>query len=213
MSDSLIGYVRVSTNQQLEGNSIQYQKEAIKRYCKLHNKQLIRIYEDLGVSAYKQRPGFQKAIKQLRENPDVCGIIVNELSRFGRSTIELITLINEINQIGKQFISIKESIDLSTKTGQLILTLLSAIADYERELIKERMTAGREYAEIHGSKSGLPCHRPNKEIPWDTVMKWRKYGISWTKIAEILSNDKANPDYQISHQTLIKYAKIKGLIK
>ncbi len=52
-----------------------------------------------------------------------------------------------------------------------------------------------------------------KEIPWDEVMKWRKYGISWTKIAEILSNDKENPNYCISHQTIIKYAKIKGLIK
>ena len=147
MSEKLIGYGRVSTKSQIEGNSLNYQKEAIQNYCKINKIELIKIYEDKGLSAYKERPSFQKALKQVRENNDIDGIIVYDLSRFGRSTIQLITTIAEIDQLNKKFISLKENIDISTKTGRLILTILSAIADYERDLIIERMTAGREWAE------------------------------------------------------------------
>ncbi len=207
---SFIGYVRVSTKQQIAGNSLSYQKEAIEKYCKINDINLVKIYADEGISAFKERPAFNACMHQIRDNPEVDGVVVYELSRFGRSTIELISLITEIDQLKKEFVSIKESIDISTKTGRLVLTVLSAIADYERELIKERMQAGREYAEAHGTKSGLPCHRPQKEIPWGTVMKWRKLNMSWTMIAKLLSNDAENPHYSISHQTLIANARRKG---
>lgn len=213
LSKKYVAYIRVSTKQQVSGNSLSYQKEAIESYCKNNNFNLVKIYSDEGVSAYKERPSFKACINQIRTNSLIDGVIVYELSRFGRSTVELISLITEIDQLSKQFVSIKESIDISTKTGKLILTVLSAIADYERELIKERMTAGREYAEDHGTKSGLPCHRPLKEIPWDSVMKWRKLNMSWTMIAKLLSNDAENIEYSITHQTLIKHARGKGLIK
>lgn len=213
MTKSFIGYVRVSTKQQISGNSLSYQKEAIETYCKINNIALVKIYSDEGISAYKECPSFKACINQIRNNSAINGVVVNELSRFGRSTVELISLITEIDQLGKQFVSIKESINISTNTGKLVLTILSAIADYERELIKERMTAGREYAEDHGTKSGLPCHRPLKEIPWDTVMKWRKLNMSWTMIAKLLSNDAENIEYSITHQTLIKHAKMKGIIE
>ena len=212
MHKKLIGYVRVSTKSQIEGNSLDYQKEAIQNYCKVNKIELIKIYVDEGLSAYKERPSFQMALKQIRENKDIDGIIVYDLSRFGRSTIELISTIAEIDQLNKKFISLKENIDISTKTGRLLLTILSAIADYERDLIIERMTAGREWAELNGSKSGLPCHRPEKKIPWDKVKKWRKYNISFTKIAEILSNDSNHPNYSVSHQTLLKHARERGMV-
>jgi hypothetical protein len=73
------------------------------------------------------------------------------------------------------------------------------------------MTAGREYAEKHGTKSGLPCHRPRKQIHWDTVMKWRDLKMSWAMIAKLLSNDSKHPEYKIIHQTLIKHAKFAKL--
>ena len=210
MKENMIGYCRVSTPAQIEGRSLTIQKESIENYCKNNNINLVKIYSDEGLSAYKERPAFQRTKDILRSDQEIKGIIVNDLSRFGRSTLELITTISEIDMLGKKFISLKESFDLSTKTGKLLLTILSAIADYERELIKERMTAGRAYAEKYGSASGLPCHRPKKYIDWDKVMQWRKYGISFTKIAEILSNDKENPDYSISHQTLIERAREEG---
>jgi site-specific DNA recombinase len=114
LSKTFIGYIRVSTKQQISGNSLSYQKEAIEPYCESNYIDLVNIYSDEGFSAYKERPQFKTGINQIRTNPRINGIIVNELSRFGRSTIELIQLINEINQLGKQFVSIKESINIST---------------------------------------------------------------------------------------------------
>jgi len=210
---SFIGYVRVSTKQQIAGNSLSYQKEAIESYCKNNKIKLVKIYADEGISAFKERPSFNACMNQLRNNPSINGVVVNELSRFGRSTVELISLITEIDQLKKEFVSLKESFDISDKMGRLVLTVLSAIADYERDLIRERMTAGREFAEAKGTRSGLPCHRPLKEIPWDKVKKWRKVKMSWTMIAKLLSNDAENIEYSITHQTLIKHARGKGLIK
>jgi DNA invertase Pin-like site-specific DNA recombinase len=212
MHEKFIGYVRVSTISQTEGNSLDYQKEAIKNYCNSQNIELTKIYGDEGLSAFRTRPAFQQALNRIRQDNDVTGIVVDDLSRFGRSTIELITTITEIDQLCKKFISLKENINITSKTGKLLLTVLSAIADYERDLIKERMAAGRAWARKNGTKSGLPMHRPEKQIPWNEVKKWRKYNISWTKISEILSNDAKHPDYSISHQTLIKHAKKQGMI-
>lgn len=207
-----IAYARVSTIRQTQGTSLQNQETTINTYCTNNNIQLIKTYKDEGISAYTKRLGFQQALTQLRNQSSLNGIIVYDLTRFGRSTIELITTINEIDQLGKEFISIKESIDISTKTGRLLLTMLSAIADYEHAVIKERMMSGREIAKIEGTRSGLPLHRPEKQINWEEVMKLRKYNISWTKIADVLSHDSKNPDYMITHQTLIKHAKKRGLI-
>lgn len=143
---NLIGYIRVSTLPQTKGHELDYQKEAIERYCKAHDINIKKIYQDKGISAYKVRPQYEKALEQIINDDSIDGIIVNDLTRFGRSTQELLEHITLIDRKGKKFISIKDSIDISTKTGKLMLTMLSAIADYERETILERMNAGREYA-------------------------------------------------------------------
>jgi len=109
LTKSFIGYVRVSTKQQISGNSLSYQKEAIETYCKINNIALVKIYSDEGISAYKERPSFKACINQIRNNSTINGVVVNELSRFGRSTVELISLITEIDQLGKQFVSIKNA--------------------------------------------------------------------------------------------------------
>ena len=101
MTKSFIGYVRVSTKQQISGNSLSYQKEAIEAYCKISNIALVKIYSDEGISAYKERPSFKACINQIRNNSTINGVVVNELSRFGRSTVELISLITEIDQLAK----------------------------------------------------------------------------------------------------------------
>jgi len=200
---NLIGYVRISTLKQLEGHSLDNQAEVIENYCKAKNYSLKRIYKDKGISAFKDRPGFNAAMKELSENENIHGVVVNDLTRFGRSTVDLLTNIATIKEKGKTFISLKENIDLSDKMGRLLLTVLSAIAEYERDIIKERMESGKEYAKIHGTKSGKPMHRPTKNIDWEKVRFYREKGISWTKIAEIVGT---------TPPTLIKHARMKGFI-
>jgi len=85
----------------------------------------------------------------------------------------------------------------------LLLGLLSLIADFERQTILERMESGREYARVHGTKSGKPMHRPPKKIDWDKVKFFRDRSISWTKIAGIVG---------VSPPTILKHARAKGLV-
>jgi len=197
----IVGYVRVSTQKQVKGKSIEIQKEAIKRYCDANELDLVKIYTDKGISAYKKRPQYKAMIEHLLKNDDWKGLIVHDLTRFGRSTADLLFQINRLDGKGKVFISIKDNIDISTKTGRLLLTMLSAIADFERESIRERMEAGKEYARVHGTKSGKPMHRPYAEIDWDKALELRKYGLSWRKTAKAVG---------VSPATLIKRAREEG---
>jgi len=204
--DKVIGYVRVSTLKQAkEGHSLDYQKESIVGYCAVPSRNLDLItplYIDKGLSAYKERPKFDRMMERLLSEDDIKGVIVSDLTRFGRSTEDLLTQINLIDEKGKKFISVKDNIDLSTKTGRLILGVLALIADYERETILERMQAGKEWAKVHGTRSGKPMCRPKKEIDWERVKDLRKAGLSWNKTARQVG---------VSTPTLIKRAKEEGL--
>jgi site-specific DNA recombinase len=193
-----VGYIRVSTKKQMEGSSLQVQKEAISKYCDIHDLDLVKIYTDKGISAYKKRPQFQAMIEHVLKDNTWNGVIVYDLTRFGRSTTDLLFQINRLDGHGKKFVSVKDNIDIGTKTGRLLLTMLSAIADFERETIRERMDAGKEYARVHGTKSGKPMHRPYAEIDWDQVKELRGYGLSWRKTAK---------QVRVSPATLIKRAR------
>jgi len=200
-TNNFVGYARVSTKTQTKGTSIEYQKEQIKKYCKMHELNLIKIYTDKGISAYKKRPQFEAMIEKLLSDKTLGGVIVHDLTRFGRSTADLLFQINRLDGNGKLFISIKDNIDISTKTGKLLLGLLSVIADYERETIRERMEAGKEYAKVHGTRSGKPMNRPYAVIDWEKVMELRGYGLSWRKTAKQVG---------VSCTTLIKRAREEG---
>ncbi len=199
--ERLVGYTRVSTPKQAKGHSIELQKDSIERYCKVFDFDLIKIYKDEGLSAYRDRPAYERMIQRVFEEEYIDGVIVNDLTRFGRSTIDLLVQVNRLGEAGKKFISIKDNIDISTKNGRLLLTMLSAIADYERETIMERMEAGKERAKMEGTKSGKPMHRPKAVIDWDTVKDLRKVGLSWTKTAKQVG---------VSVPTLIKRAREEG---
>jgi len=197
----LVGYIRVSTAKQIEGHGLDIQRAAIKQYCTAHDVKLMRIYEDKGLSAFKDRPAFTQMMKGLlKDGSEFDGVIVHDLTRFGRSTADLLLKIAQLQQAGKTFISTKENLDISSKTGRLLLTMLSAIAEFEGETIRERLTAGREYAKIHGTKSGKPMNRPYKEIPWKEFDMLKKVGLSYRKIAKHLG---------ISPETLIKRDKMR----
>lgn len=201
LTPKFVGYIRVSTKKQIEGNSLKVQKESIQKYCEVHDIELVKTYADKGISAYKKRPQFKAMIEHVLKNDDWNGVIVYDLTRFGRSTADLLFQINQLDGHGKKFVSVKDNIDISTKTGRLLLTMLSAIADFERDTISERMDAGKEYARVHGTKSGKPMHRPYAVIDWEKVIELRGYGLSWRKTAKQIG---------VSVTTLIKRAREEG---
>ena len=181
----LIGYVRVSTARQKEGYSLKAQREVIERYCKAHGYELLDIEEE-SESAIKARPVFQRVKAQVL-NGEADGLIVAKLDRLGRSVRDLANIAEELSQAGKQLISVGDNIDTSTSNGKLLFHILSAIAEYERELLIERTKAGRALAE----KQGKICHRPRKEIDPKVLKEMKAKGVSHRMMAKILGVSRA----------------------
>jgi DNA invertase Pin-like site-specific DNA recombinase len=190
-SMKLIGYIRVSTARQGEGFSLKTQKEAITRYCKTYKHKLIAI-EAESKSAIRERPVFDKLFQRLiAPNSNLDGLIVAKLDRLGRSVKDLAEIAAELHQHKKQLISVADNIDTSTPNGKLLFHILSAIAEYERELLIERTKAGRALAE----KEGKICHRPRKPLDEKTLRQLKAKGVSHRVMARTLG---------ISRSTLLR---------
>src|ERR1700756_892757 len=139
---AIVGYARVSTqDQHLTG-----QLEALKAAG------AEAVYREKISGARADRPQLAKLMASLREG-DV--VLVTKLDRLGRSTRELLDLIERIGMAGAAFRSLGDPLfDTSGAQGRLLVTMLAAIAEFERELIRERTSAGRERAMAEGVKFG-----------------------------------------------------------
>jgi DNA invertase Pin-like site-specific DNA recombinase len=141
---AMIGYARVSTADQ----NLDAQMDALRAAgCE-------QIFTDHGISgAEKDRPGFSKALQELKSGDSLC---VYSLSRAGRSLQALIHLIGDLKESGIAFKSLTETIDTASTTGRLILHILGAVAQFERELIVDRVNAGLAAAKARGVVGGRP---------------------------------------------------------
>lgn len=142
-----IGYARVSTTRQAEhGTSLEDQRRT------LEDAGCERIYADGGVSgATTDRPQLRALMDAVRDGDDVC---ITRLDRLGRSTADLLTIVQDWTQRGISLHVLDQGIDVSGPTGQLMLTLMGALAEYERSLILERTAAGRAAAHAAGRHWG-----------------------------------------------------------
>lgn len=143
MKNYVFGYARVSTEQQ----NLDRQLDALKKYgCDL-------IFNEKMTGTKKDRPELSKMIDRMTEGDTV---VIESLSRLGRSTKDLIEL-TELFQIkGVHLVSLKESIDTSTSTGRLLFTLMSAIAQFERDVIADCTREGLRSARARGRTGGRP---------------------------------------------------------
>ena len=140
-----IGYARVSTGLQ----NLDLQEDQLNQYgCE-------KIFSDHISGSKSKRPGLDKAIEFARSGDT---IVVWRLDRLGRNMEDLITLVNELNNRGVSFHSLEENItmDKSSSTGQLLFHLFAAFAEFERNLILERSSAGRIAARARGRYGGRP---------------------------------------------------------
>lgn len=147
----LIGYARVSTQDQ----SMNLQKDALtKAGCK-------EVFEDIISGSKSEREGLEKILKYVRPGDTV---VVWKLDRLGRSLKHLIELVQMFNDRGIGFKSLQENIDTTTASGKLFLHIFGALAEFERELIKERTLAGLKAAAERGRKGGRPRVMDEKKI-------------------------------------------------
>jgi DNA invertase Pin-like site-specific DNA recombinase len=147
-------YARVSTTD--KGQDPELQLRELREFAARRSWTIAREYVDAGVSGSKEsRPqlnALMKAAKQRRFD----AVLVWKLDRFGRSLKHLVTALADFHEMGVAFVSFKEGLDLSTPTGRLMFHIVGAIAEFERELIRERVRAGMAHARSKGRKLGRP---------------------------------------------------------
>src|SRR5437867_7883649 len=146
----LIGYARVSTNEQ----NLDLQRDALRK-AGVRSK---NIFTDKITGTKAERPGLTEALSHLREGD---ALVVWRLDRLGRSLKHLIETVTALQSTGVAFQSITENINTSTATGQLVLHIFGALAEFERNLITERTMAGLESARARGRKGGRPRLDPS----------------------------------------------------
>lgn len=137
----LVGYARVSTEQQ----SLDLQKDALKQHgCE-------KIYVDVISGSKKDRPGLTEALEYLRPGDT---LVVWKLDRLGRSLRHLIETVNDLNEKEIGFQSLREAIDTTTSSGKLFFHIMGSLAEFERDLIRERTKAGLQAARKRGRIGG-----------------------------------------------------------
>lgn len=147
----VVGYARVSTENQLENYSIEEQTERLKAYCAAKGWTLRKLYVDGGYSGGStNRPALQQMLSAIRKG-GVDAVVVYKLDRLSRSQKDTLTLIeDELLANGTDFVSINENFDTSTPFGRAMIGILSVFAQLEKDQITERFTMGR----IGRSKAG-----------------------------------------------------------
>lgn len=145
----LIGYARVST----DGQTLDPQLDKLKAVgCD-------KIFSDIASGAKSERPGLLEAITYAREGDT---LVVVKLDRLGRSMSDLIAKTKELANRRIEFKSLSESIDTSTSAGKLLFHIMGSLAEFERDLIRERTKAGLEAARVRGRKGGRKGTDPTK---------------------------------------------------
>jgi DNA invertase Pin-like site-specific DNA recombinase len=146
-----VGYARVSTDDQ----NLHMQEDALKSAgCE-------EIFSDIASGSKSQRPGLDKALSYVREG-DM--IVVWKLDRLGRSIQHLIQTVTLLQEKKILFKSLQENIDTGTSSGKLIFHIFSALAEFERDLIRERTHAGLKAARVRGRMGGRPPMLDNRQI-------------------------------------------------
>ena len=127
----------------MDGESLSTQRLQIQDYCASRSWELVKVYEDAGISGTKDdRPALQALLSAVKAG-EIDAVVVRDLSRFGRSARDLLNNIQTLKDCSVTFISIKEGIDGSGPYGQFMLTILAAIAELEMEMITSRMRENR----------------------------------------------------------------------
>lgn len=186
-----IGYARVSTRDQ----NLALQLDALqKEGCK-------KIYEEKISGAKANRQELRRMIEHLREG-DV--VVIWKLDRLGRSLRDLVNLVTEIQDKGAGLKSLNDAIDTTTPQGKLTFHLFAALAEFERDIIRERTKAGLASARARGRKGGRP-RGISKAAMDKAIIAESLYRQQQMSVAEISRH------LGIAKSTFYKYLKLRGV--
>lgn len=178
-----IGYIRVSTQKQ----NLDSQKEALSLYG------IDRLYEEKASGRNTNRPVLNEVIDYLRENDT---LVIYDLSRLGRTVHQVMKLIEYFYEKNIGFISIKESIDITTPIGKAMLSIIASFNQMQVEIQNEKIKAGIASARLHGKPLGRKPIPPEKI---KMIKALKNEGFTNLEIAKQL---------EISKRTVINYIKL-----
>ncbi len=166
----LIGYARISTHEQNHDLQLDTLTQA---GCQT-------IYTETMSGAKRHRPELEATLKSLRPNDT---LVVWRLDRLGRSLKNLVDIINDLEERGIGFKSLTESIDTKSSTGKLVFNIFASLAEFERNLIRDRTSAGLAAARARGRQGGRPSKLSMNQIKKANAMLMDS-GITKTEVAK-----------------------------
>ena len=171
-------YARVSTNDQ---QTIPLQIRALREYAVRRGWTIALQLKEVGSGA-SERQLREKLLEAARRR-EIDVVMVWRLDRWGRSVADLLATLQELQHLGVGFVSLTEALDLTTPAGRAMAALLAVFAEFEREILRERVRAGLAHARQNGKKLGRPI---TAELHTDQVRKLYRAGISKAEIARRL---------------------------
>lgn len=180
-------YARVSTVD--KGQDIELQLKNLRAYARARGWEIFDEYKDIGLSGSKdRRPDLDRLLNDAKKRR-IDGILVWKLDRFGRSLRSLVTTLEELKGLGVQFVSFTENLDFSTPAGRAMANLIGVFAEFERDLIRERVRAGMQNAKSKGIRLG---RRPLIDPGFlKIVADMKDKGKSIREIAKVLRVSKS----------------------
>jgi DNA invertase Pin-like site-specific DNA recombinase len=174
-------YARVSTH---NAQDPEMQLREVREYCTRRGWHISGEYVDRGISGSKERrPELDRLLSDCRKRR-VDAVVVYRYDRFARSLRQLVNALEEFRGLGIDFVSLHEGVDTSTPNGRLIFGIFATIAEFERELIRDRVRSGIASARAKGKKIGRP--RVSATVEEVKVRELRAAGQSWRQVASTL---------------------------
>jgi DNA invertase Pin-like site-specific DNA recombinase len=170
-------YARVSTLN--HGQDPEVQLRELRAYCERRGFEIADTYVDKGISGSRERrPALDRLMVACRKRlVDV--VLVYRYDRFARSLRQLVNALEEFNSLGVDFVSLHEGVDTSSPNGRLFFGIFASIAQFERELIRDRVRSGLAAAKAKGKRLG----RPRVEANAHRIASLRASGASWRTIS------------------------------
>jgi DNA invertase Pin-like site-specific DNA recombinase len=183
-------YARVSTPDQ----HVETQLYDLRKLAAQRGFEIVREYCDRGISGSKsKRPGLEALMNDARRG-EFSILLTAAFDRVARSTRDFLQIVDELNNLGIEFISAREAIDTSGPMGRMFLTLVGSIAELERSLIVERIKAGMRRAKMEGQRLG----RAPLNIDHDALVRDRLDGKSLTTVAK---------KYGVSRASVVRFVR------
>lgn len=170
-------YARISTLN--HGQDPEVQLREVREYCQRRGFEIAEEFVDKGISGSRERrPALDKLMVDCRKRL-VDAVVVYRYDRFARSLRQLVNALEEFRALDIDFISIYEGVDTSTPNGRLVFGIFASIAEFEKELIRDRVRSGLAAARAKGRQIG----RPRVEADAKRIMSLRASGVSWRMIS------------------------------